>query len=164
MACIAYVHLLFGGIRNHNPMALSLLPNHYSSLNKTFYHSNKYNIRWFLCTASKLSNHSKITYHLGRFFTFVSQESFEAASALSPTPFSSLMLDDVFFVVKKCVRRAMSSQSIDGVCAVANNACTILETDFCGLLQTQLRCESHIYLFVYFYYNAHWKFETNFFT
>ena len=49
------------------------------------------------------------------------------------------MLDDVFFIVKKCVRRAKSSQSIDGICAVANNACTILETDFCGLLQTQLR-------------------------
>ena len=67
------------------------------------------------------------------------QESFEAASAESSASFSSLMLDDVFFIVKKCVRRAMSSQSIDGVCAVANNACTILETDFCGLLQTQLR-------------------------
>jgi len=90
---------------------------------------------------------------LRQFFTFTSQESFEAASALSPTPFSSLMLDDVFFVVKKCVRRAMSSQSIDGVCAVANNACTILETDFCGLLQTQLRCERLIYLFVYCSFN-----------
>ena len=67
------------------------------------------------------------------------QENFEAASAESSASFSSLMLDDVFFIVKKCVRRAMSSQSIDGVCAVANNACTILETDFCGLLQTQLR-------------------------
>ena len=73
--------------------------------------------------------------------TFFTQESFEASSIASVTPpqFTSLMLDDVFFIVKKCVRRAMSSHSIDGVCAVANNACTILETDFCGLLQTQLR-------------------------
>ena len=69
------------------------------------------------------------------------QESFEASGAASNTvqQFTSLMLDDVFFIVKKCVRRAKSSQSIDGICAVANNACTILETDFCGLLQTQLR-------------------------
>jgi COG4 transport protein len=69
------------------------------------------------------------------------QESFEASSltSLAPPQFTSLMLDDVFFIVKKCVRRAMSSQTIDGICAVANNACTILETDFCGLIQTQLR-------------------------
>lgn len=48
------------------------------------------------------------------------------------------MLDDVFFIVKKCVRRALTSNSIDGACAVANNACTILETEFCGLLQVVL--------------------------
>eukprot|EP00095_Tigriopus_kingsejongensis_P011780 maker-scaffold119_size336447-snap-gene-1.16 protein:Tk11780 transcript:maker-scaffold119_size336447-snap-gene-1.16-mRNA-1 annotation:"conserved oligomeric golgi complex subunit 4" len=51
----------------------------------------------------------------------------------------SPMLDDVFFLVKKCVQRAISGQNVDGVCAVVNNACGILEQDFCGLLQGQLR-------------------------
>ena len=52
----------------------------------------------------------------------------------------SILLDDVFYIVKKCVSRAISSFNIDGICAVANNASTILETDFCyGLLQSQLK-------------------------
>ena len=52
----------------------------------------------------------------------------------------SILLDDIFYIVKKCVSRAISSHNIDGVCAVANNASTILETDFCyGLLQSQLK-------------------------
>ena len=52
----------------------------------------------------------------------------------------SILLDDIFYIVKKCVSRAISSQNIDGVCAVANNASTILETDFChGLLQSHLK-------------------------
>ena len=52
----------------------------------------------------------------------------------------SILLDDIFYIVKKCVSRAISSHNIDGVCAVANNASTILEADFChGLLQSQLK-------------------------
>ena len=52
----------------------------------------------------------------------------------------SILLDDIFYIVKKCVSRAICSHNIDGVCAVANNASTILETDFCyGLLQSQLK-------------------------
>ncbi|VDN38639.1 unnamed protein product [Gongylonema pulchrum] len=31
------------------------------------------------------------------------------------------MLDDVFFIVRKCVRRSLSSSSVDCVCAVLNN-------------------------------------------
>ena len=48
---------------------------------------------------------------------------------------SSMMLDDVFFIVKKCIQRSISCQSIDGVCAVVNNANSVLETDLCSLLQ-----------------------------
>ena len=52
----------------------------------------------------------------------------------------SILLDDIFYIVKKCVSRAISAHNIDGVCAVANNASTILEADFChGLLQSQLK-------------------------
>ena len=41
------------------------------------------------------------------------------------------MLDDVFFILKKCIKRSVSSNSVDGICAVINNACTLLESDFC---------------------------------
>ncbi|XP_067007439.2 conserved oligomeric Golgi complex subunit 4 isoform X2 [Anabrus simplex] len=54
----------------------------------------------------------------------------------SPT---SSMVDDVFFIVRKCIRRAGSSSSVDGVCAVLNNACGLLEMDYCGVLRQQLR-------------------------
>jgi hypothetical protein len=51
----------------------------------------------------------------------------------------SSMTDDVFFIVKKCIKRSLASESVDGVCAVINNACGILESDFADLLLGQLR-------------------------
>ena len=39
----------------------------------------------------------------------------------------SAMLDDVFFLLRKCIARAVSGHNVDGVCAVVNNACGILE-------------------------------------
>lgn len=47
--------------------------------------------------------------------------------------------DDVFFIVKKCIKRSLVSQSVDGVCAVINNACGILESDLAELLIGKLR-------------------------
>jgi len=38
-----------------------------------------------------------------------------------------------------CFSRAGTSSSLDGVCAVINNACALLETDFCGVLKHQLQ-------------------------
>ena len=49
------------------------------------------------------------------------------------------LLDDVFFIVKQCVTRAAGCGNLDGICAVANNACSILETEFASLLQSQLK-------------------------
>ncbi|RUS70593.1 hypothetical protein EGW08_021639, partial [Elysia chlorotica] len=43
---------------------------------------------------------------------------------------TSSMVDDTFFIAKKSARRAISSSSVDGVCAMLNHACTILEQDF----------------------------------
>ncbi|XP_035731980.1 conserved oligomeric Golgi complex subunit 4-like [Vespa mandarinia] len=51
----------------------------------------------------------------------------------------SSMVDDVFFIVQKCVRRSISSWSIDGVCAVINIACDILEGEFANRLRNRLR-------------------------
>ncbi len=64
----------------------------------------------------------------------------EADMDVGGDPGSSLLLDDVFFLLKKCVQRAIGGQNVDGVCAVVNNACRILEQDFCGTLQSQV-CE-----------------------
>ncbi|XP_016913115.1 conserved oligomeric Golgi complex subunit 4 isoform X1 [Apis cerana] len=52
---------------------------------------------------------------------------------------TSSMVDDVFFIVQKCIRRSMSSWSIDGVCAVVNMACGILEGEFANRLRNRLR-------------------------
>lgn len=43
---------------------------------------------------------------------------------------TSSMLDDVFFIVRKCIRRSISSSSVDCVCAMINNGATALEVDF----------------------------------
>ncbi len=49
------------------------------------------------------------------------------------------LLDDVFFIVKQCVSRAASCGNLDGLCAVANNACAIMETEFASVLLSQLK-------------------------
>ena len=38
-----------------------------------------------------------------------------------------------------CFSRASTSSSLDGVCAVINNACTLLDTEFCQVLRQQLK-------------------------
>ena len=49
------------------------------------------------------------------------------------------MVDDAFFIIKKCVRRALSSSSVDGVCAMLNHANSVLEQDFREILYSKLR-------------------------
>ncbi|XP_071448516.1 conserved oligomeric Golgi complex subunit 4 [Hetaerina americana] len=53
------------------------------------------------------------------------------------------MLDDTFFIIRKCIRRAASSGSLDGTCAVINMACSLLsgvgETGLGGTLRRRLR-------------------------
>ncbi|XP_005110245.2 conserved oligomeric Golgi complex subunit 4 [Aplysia californica] len=59
--------------------------------------------------------------------------------ALEEGQHTSSMVDDTFFIVKKSVRRAVSSSSVDGVCAMLNHACSILEENFGEVLMTRLR-------------------------
>lgn len=54
----------------------------------------------------------------------------------SPT---SSMLDDVFFIVKKCLRRAVSSSSVDIVCAMLNHTNSLLQSDFHGVLSEKVK-------------------------
>ncbi|XP_063103703.1 conserved oligomeric Golgi complex subunit 4 isoform X1 [Cavia porcellus] len=52
---------------------------------------------------------------------------------------TSSMVDDVFYIVKKCIGRALSSSSIDCLCAMINLATRELEADFRGVLSNKLR-------------------------
>ncbi|KAM4721196.1 conserved oligomeric Golgi complex subunit 4 isoform 1-T1 [Rhinophrynus dorsalis] len=51
----------------------------------------------------------------------------------------SSMVDDVFYIVKKCIGRALSSSSIDCLCAMINLSTTMLESDFREVLCNKLR-------------------------
>uniref|UniRef100_A0A8C3SU63 Conserved oligomeric Golgi complex subunit 4 n=1 Tax=Chelydra serpentina TaxID=8475 RepID=A0A8C3SU63_CHESE len=52
---------------------------------------------------------------------------------------TSSMVDDVFYIVKKCIGRALSSSSIDCLCAMINHSTTELESDFREVLCTKLK-------------------------
>ncbi|XP_006878683.1 PREDICTED: conserved oligomeric Golgi complex subunit 4 isoform X2 [Elephantulus edwardii] len=52
---------------------------------------------------------------------------------------TSSMVDDVFYIVKKCIGRALSSSNIDCLCAMINLATTELESDFRDVLCNKLR-------------------------
>ncbi|XP_014217199.2 conserved oligomeric Golgi complex subunit 4 [Copidosoma floridanum] len=52
---------------------------------------------------------------------------------------TSSMVDDAFFIVKKCIKRSISTGSIDGMCAVINMACGLLEGEFANQLKSRLR-------------------------
>lgn len=43
---------------------------------------------------------------------------------------TSSMVDDCFYIVKKCIGRALSSANIDCLCAMINHANSALESDF----------------------------------
>ncbi|XP_037959920.1 conserved oligomeric Golgi complex subunit 4 isoform X2 [Teleopsis dalmanni] len=51
----------------------------------------------------------------------------------------SSMVDDIFFLLRKCIRRSLKTQSINGVCAVINNAATCLDGDFVNALKAPLK-------------------------
>nr|XP_058972612.1 conserved oligomeric Golgi complex subunit 4-like isoform X2 [Pocillopora verrucosa] len=52
---------------------------------------------------------------------------------------TSSMVDDVFFIVQKAVRRALSSSSVDGTCAMLNHACALLSSDYRDVLTARLK-------------------------
>lgn len=41
---------------------------------------------------------------------------------------TSSVVDDVFFIIKKCLKRCLCSDSVDGCCAMFNNCITVLES------------------------------------
>uniref|UniRef100_A0A7E4V961 Conserved oligomeric Golgi complex subunit 4 n=1 Tax=Panagrellus redivivus TaxID=6233 RepID=A0A7E4V961_PANRE len=49
------------------------------------------------------------------------------------------VLDDVFFIVRKSIRRSITSSSVDCVCAMINNGMTLLETEYLEALNSAIR-------------------------
>ncbi|KAI8041895.1 conserved oligomeric Golgi complex subunit 4 [Drosophila gunungcola] len=51
----------------------------------------------------------------------------------------SSMVDDIFFILRKSIRRALTTQSINGTCAVINNVAACLDGDFVSALKAPLK-------------------------
>nr|XP_017099288.2 conserved oligomeric Golgi complex subunit 4 [Drosophila bipectinata] len=51
----------------------------------------------------------------------------------------SSMVDDVFFILRKSIRRSLTTQSINGTCAVINNVAACLDGDFVAALKAPLK-------------------------
>ena len=52
---------------------------------------------------------------------------------------TSHILDDVFFILKKCIRRANSGGNIDVVCAIINHSITIIDTIYYDALNERVK-------------------------
>ena len=52
---------------------------------------------------------------------------------------TSHILDDVFFILKKCIRRANSGGNIDVVCAIINHSIAIIDTIYYDALNERVR-------------------------
>lgn len=55
----------------------------------------------------------------------------------------SSMLDDIFFIIKKCTKRATSTKSNEVFCAIINHCVTLLESTFCQFLEEKLRNQQY---------------------
>lgn len=58
---------------------------------------------------------------------------------LDDTNLTSSVLDDVFFIIQKCINRALSCGSLDVLCAVINHSVSLLETTFCDALNDRIK-------------------------
>lgn len=56
-----------------------------------------------------------------------------------PGQLCSSMVDDVFFIVRKCIRRSIGTQSVDGVCAVINNGGNCIEQELINAIRNTLK-------------------------
>ncbi|PIK43695.1 putative conserved oligomeric Golgi complex subunit 4-like [Apostichopus japonicus] len=63
----------------------------------------------------------------------------ESMDSLEQGSHTSSMVDDIFFILKKCTKRAISSGSVDCACALLNHTTTILEGDYQDSLYAKLR-------------------------
>ena len=52
---------------------------------------------------------------------------------------TSSVVDDVFFIIKKCIKRCLYSDNVDGCCAMFNNCSTALDSIYKDYFYSQLR-------------------------
>lgn len=57
--------------------------------------------------------------------------------------FVSSMLDDIFFLVKKCTKRAIATKGNEVFCAIINHCVTLLESTFCQILEDRLKNQQY---------------------
>lgn len=58
---------------------------------------------------------------------------------LNESAIASSMLDDVFFIMKNCIRRAISSRNMDVLCAIVNHCITTLDTSYANALHERIK-------------------------
>lgn len=75
---------------------------------------------------------------LERYFAEESIFKAVAMDALLEDSNVSSMVDDVFYILRKSIRRASTSGSVEVVCSVINNVRTLIETKYCPVLKKQL--------------------------
>lgn len=61
----------------------------------------------------------------------------------SSSYFISSMLDDIFFIIKKCTKRSISTKSNEIFCAMINHCVTLLESTFCQVLDEKLKNQQY---------------------
>jgi len=61
----------------------------------------------------------------------------------SSSCFVSSMLDDIFFIIKKCTKRAVSTKSNEVFCAIINHCVALLESTFCQVLEDRLKNQQY---------------------
>ncbi|OTF76620.1 conserved oligomeric Golgi complex subunit 4-like protein [Euroglyphus maynei] len=59
---------------------------------------------------------------------------------LDSTAITSSMLDDIFFIIKKCLKRAISCGSANVIMAIINHCTIVLETIFYEIIQSRIKC------------------------
>ncbi|XP_027199058.2 conserved oligomeric Golgi complex subunit 4 [Dermatophagoides pteronyssinus] len=59
---------------------------------------------------------------------------------LDSTAITSSMLDDIFFIIKKCLKRAISCGSANVIMAMINHCTIVLETIFYEVIHSRIKC------------------------
>lgn len=62
-----------------------------------------------------------------------------ATPTLTQGSLTSSMLDDIFFIVKQSITRALTSGNLDVLCATLNNTVSILESSFCDSFSERVK-------------------------
>lgn len=54
----------------------------------------------------------------------------------NPPPYKNTLVDDAFFILKKCLRRGLSTMAANVACAIINSASMVLESPYFSSLES----------------------------